>query len=382
MTTQKIHYLTMKDTNTVIKAKLTNAFPGVKFSVRASRGSATNINWTDGPPAADVEDLIGGYCAGRGLDHSGDYTVTGTNVLTEPVEKTHKGPDGKTITETVPAGETVHWGPTYIFTYRAYSEKILTGARRKAAELLDTDYDKLTYRDSYHHLDRVEAFTGQRFHHSYAAGATVVDCIAERIATAVWRNEPTAAADAAEQAHSKEEELRVAYEEAAATPQAMLAAVPAAAELAAEYLRAEAQVAATATAARAERAAAQGVPTLRPLMPAEVARTANHSPNGGITAHHDRLEVLQIVVEDRQEGTVVLWECGATTPGAEAAVVVVIDTCMGHERIRMVPANHYAARRWTMASGAYAGSHRLQGVLRELGYEVHGLVPVHDRFEG
>lgn len=374
-------YVTTPDTNIVIKAKLKATFPGIKFSVRASRGSATDITWHDGPPASEVEDAVGGYCCGRGLDHSGDYTVTGNNVLTEDVTIT-KREKGQTVTTVIPAGETVNWGPTYIFTHRELSEETTAAARKKAAALLHTTEDKLTWKDSYHVLDAVEDFTGHRFLHGFSSGGGIVETVGHRLADAAWRNEPASAAETRTQGYNREEELRIAYEDASATPQAMLAAVPAAAELAAEYLRAEARVSAAATTARAERAASQGVPTLRPLMPADVARTVNHSPNGGITEHHDRLEVLQIVVEDREEGTVVLWECGATTPGAEAAVVVVIDTCMGHERIRMVPANHYAARRWTMAGGAYAGSHRLQGVLRELGYEVHGLVPVHDRFEG
>ncbi|HEY0878966.1 MAG TPA: LPD29 domain-containing protein [Zeimonas sp.] len=50
-----------------IRIELAAAFPGVKFSVKSSRfsmGDSIDVRWTDGPIAAQVEEIVGKYQAG------------------------------------------------------------------------------------------------------------------------------------------------------------------------------------------------------------------------------------------------------------------------------------------------------------------------------
>ena len=66
-------YISQTETNKLIRKVLKESFPGVKFSVR-TRGGSTNINWTNGPNAKQVESLIsvfeGSYFDGM-IDYKG-----------------------------------------------------------------------------------------------------------------------------------------------------------------------------------------------------------------------------------------------------------------------------------------------------------------------
>lgn len=67
-----------KETAAIIRGVLRKTFPACKFSVVTKRGSmvsSVRISWTDGPTAARVESLVGGFEAGRfdGMTDSYDY---------------------------------------------------------------------------------------------------------------------------------------------------------------------------------------------------------------------------------------------------------------------------------------------------------------------
>jgi len=61
MTTEafvKTRWISRVETAKLIRAKLKQEYPGVKFSVRCARGSATYVNWTDGPTSAQVRATV------------------------------------------------------------------------------------------------------------------------------------------------------------------------------------------------------------------------------------------------------------------------------------------------------------------------------------
>ncbi len=68
-------YISLKETNSLIRKALKESFPGIKFSVRGksySGGASTNISWTDGPTADQVETLISAF-EGSYFDGMIDY---------------------------------------------------------------------------------------------------------------------------------------------------------------------------------------------------------------------------------------------------------------------------------------------------------------------
>lgn len=48
-----------------VRTELRRAFPGVKFSVRKSSHGTVNVRWTDGPTAAEVQDIASKYKRGH-----------------------------------------------------------------------------------------------------------------------------------------------------------------------------------------------------------------------------------------------------------------------------------------------------------------------------
>ncbi|MDY7528385.1 MULTISPECIES: LPD29 domain-containing protein [unclassified Cryobacterium] len=79
-------YISTKDTAKLVRAALKNAFPGVKFSVRMSTGTAVawmNVSYSDGPTELEVRAITGHY-EGRhfngmtdGYDDAGTVLVAG-----------------------------------------------------------------------------------------------------------------------------------------------------------------------------------------------------------------------------------------------------------------------------------------------------------------
>ncbi|TFD11528.1 hypothetical protein E3T26_12675 [Cryobacterium sp. TMT1-21] len=57
-------YISTKDTAKLVRVALKNAFPGVKFSVRMSTGTASawmNVSWSDGPTDREVSAVTALY---------------------------------------------------------------------------------------------------------------------------------------------------------------------------------------------------------------------------------------------------------------------------------------------------------------------------------
>ena len=57
-------YISTKDTAKLLRTALKNSFPGVKFSVRMSTGTAAawmHVSWSDGPTDLDVRAITGRY---------------------------------------------------------------------------------------------------------------------------------------------------------------------------------------------------------------------------------------------------------------------------------------------------------------------------------
>ena len=67
-----MRYLTTAETAKLIRKDLKANFPGVKFSVRSRRGSAINIDYTNGPAEVDVKAVAEKYEAAR-FDGMIDY---------------------------------------------------------------------------------------------------------------------------------------------------------------------------------------------------------------------------------------------------------------------------------------------------------------------
>jgi conjugative element/phage-associated large polyvalent protein len=69
-------YIPTKDVAKIIRAELTKAFPGTKFSVRtqsSSGGSHVDVGWTDGPAPRQVDAVIG-WLSGKTFDGMDDST--------------------------------------------------------------------------------------------------------------------------------------------------------------------------------------------------------------------------------------------------------------------------------------------------------------------
>ena len=97
-------YISIAETNKMIRATLKESFPGVKFCVKKGSGSssATYIGWTDGPAQAAVEKVVSVY-EGAYFDGMIDY----------------KGYKYAEID-----GEEVHFAIDFIFYKKAYSEAV------------------------------------------------------------------------------------------------------------------------------------------------------------------------------------------------------------------------------------------------------------------
>lgn len=69
-------YIPAKEQAQMLREALKAEFPGVKFSVRCSRGSAINVRWVDGPRSSRVQEVCDRY-RGGGFDGMQDlrYSV-------------------------------------------------------------------------------------------------------------------------------------------------------------------------------------------------------------------------------------------------------------------------------------------------------------------
>jgi len=80
---KQLETLSAVETGKALRKALKAAFPGVKFSVKMSRGTAYgsfSISWTDGPNTSAVN-VIADAFAGKGFDGMTDSTTFTGNVI-------------------------------------------------------------------------------------------------------------------------------------------------------------------------------------------------------------------------------------------------------------------------------------------------------------
>lgn len=80
-TYRRPRYISHTEQARMIRAALKSAFPGVKFSVRRSRGFAIDIEWTDGPTGNQV-DAVAQLYRGGGFDGMEDLRYNVQTMLT------------------------------------------------------------------------------------------------------------------------------------------------------------------------------------------------------------------------------------------------------------------------------------------------------------
>jgi hypothetical protein len=131
-----------KDVAVLIRHKLKNTFPGVKFSVRSDRDSV-NVSWVDGPTQKQVNGVIDAYSFG-GFDGSIDYAYCGRNwllpngdMVTAWVENTRRCGGyiaGESTDCPAPGAVIVKYGPRYVFGHRSWSDERYAELREMAIE--------------------------------------------------------------------------------------------------------------------------------------------------------------------------------------------------------------------------------------------------------
>lgn len=135
-------YLSVAETAKLVRAALKRAFPGVKFGVRSksySGGASIDVNWTDGPTAAEVKAVTSAY-EGAGFDGMIDLKYHYESwLLPDGTAVVHRSYghsfDNATVTPEKPHPDArlVSFGADYIFEHRSISPALAT---RAVAELV------------------------------------------------------------------------------------------------------------------------------------------------------------------------------------------------------------------------------------------------------
>lgn len=119
-------YISTKDTAKLLRTALKNAFPGVKFSVRMSTGTASawmRVTWSDGPTDLDVRAITRQY-EGRSFNSMTDsYDNNGSALVAF---------DGEEMPRIV------HYSCDGMNTHRDHT----TAGYRVAQHLISTDSDR------------------------------------------------------------------------------------------------------------------------------------------------------------------------------------------------------------------------------------------------
>jgi hypothetical protein len=150
--------MTCADTAKLIRKALTEAFPGVQFSVRSkvySGGASINVGWTDGPNTKQVE-AVAGVFSGAHFDSSIDL---------------------KTSTYALVDGQEVRFGADFIFCNRHYSDSFIKKAIDQFARIYAANY-----RGREHELPSVEDWKNGRLF-----GRIVPDSIGIEVAREIGR---------------------------------------------------------------------------------------------------------------------------------------------------------------------------------------------------
>lgn len=110
--TTETRYISQKETNGLIRSALRDAFPGVRFSVSGSGGNATTVGWTDGPDEKAVEEVSRRY-EGASFDGMQDLESPRYDVVD---------------------GVRVHYGASYVFSRRSFSDAVREQAETEVAD--------------------------------------------------------------------------------------------------------------------------------------------------------------------------------------------------------------------------------------------------------
>ena len=149
-------YLGIKEGNKILRKHLARVFPGVKFSVRGETyagGSSTNIRWTDGPLASQVEAVAKPY-GSKGFDGMIDMQYSYSQWLTEDGRIVCAGTSGTegsrgTVasfhTERPVGAVPVSSGIGYAFCRRDYSVEFYTRAVECVCRKYGVDVPPITY---------------------------------------------------------------------------------------------------------------------------------------------------------------------------------------------------------------------------------------------
>ncbi len=124
-------YISLKDTNSLIRKALKESFPNVKFSVRGKSyagGASTTIRWTDGPNSDQVERLMSAF-EGSYFDGMIDYKGSRYAWLD---------------------GEEVHFGADFLFCNRDSSVELETRTINRIANEYNIGASVDDIRTEYH----------------------------------------------------------------------------------------------------------------------------------------------------------------------------------------------------------------------------------------
>jgi len=125
----KPRYIDAAEVAKMIRQDLKVAFPYTKFSVKTERyagGSSIDVDWLDGPTQKEVDQLIG-FMHGASFD--------GMQDLETSHDSTYKG-------------EFVHFGNSYLFTHRHYTEAFLLPVIQKVCQEWGHDPKGITFEES------------------------------------------------------------------------------------------------------------------------------------------------------------------------------------------------------------------------------------------
>lgn len=122
MARRERHYIDTADVAKLLRVRLKQEFPGIKFSVRSDRysgGSSIRVRWTDGPKGEAVEAVIKQY---EGADFDGMQDLKTYKTMSDEVRQHHPElPD-----------QPLKGGADFIFAER----KLTDALRRKVAQSL------------------------------------------------------------------------------------------------------------------------------------------------------------------------------------------------------------------------------------------------------
>lgn len=141
--------LDAKTSIALMRKALRAAFPGVKFSVRMSRGTAygnANVRWTDGPTTAEVQEVTEQF-RGEGFDGMTDST-TYTGRTVEYQGKTWRSGVGLVLVTRDNSPEAVA-GAIEQLKAAGYDEKF-PGSLENAAEAMLRGCEQIVAAQTYH----------------------------------------------------------------------------------------------------------------------------------------------------------------------------------------------------------------------------------------